>query len=584
MYVVAPPAAFQGYVLTSLGSLPNLTRVSVPESPAEPSSRLSIPLTRRGWPELVLLAFIHRLVIAAWTTTIAADCVRYLPAAELFREGRVREALDSELHPLYPLLTGLLSPLTGGVELSAVILAVVAGALVPLPLFLLVKQLWNERVAWVTGFLYALQPILALDTSEAYPTSFFLLLFFSAAACGVYAVTTPRWYLYPLSGVFAALCYLTRTEGIHAAVFLGLGAAWIVAGAVLRKLRGGTLESTPRDRLKFAGGVLACGVAFILVCLPYLGYVREKLGRWGFTLKGGQSLLDKAFDEGGLEEEPQAPVPTAAEAIAKHTPVARYMGKKLSKAVFWPLIPFYVLGFFCVRRQGGAWRRLAPLPIMSLLAFLPALMLLTLTPNHKPSHRYMILTGMLLLPWAAAAILTLGDFLTGPRRPAFLRQWGWVLVLAFFVILLPLKSVRPRRADERTFLVAGSWLREQPLGPKRILVSTDSKLAYYGRCAYAELPSLWSDPNNPPPVLRLRGDYRKGLDPETALEWARRARKEFDRVGGALLAIDQLAIEHFFGAVYLKQLETVGFRQKKVISAEPGEKAQTLWFFELGAP
>lgn len=577
-------------MLTSLRPLPNLTRVPVPEPaapPAESSSRLSIPLTRRGWPELVALAFIHRLVIALWTTTIATDCTRYLPSAESFRQGRYWEGLDTDLHPLYPLLTGLLARVTGDVDLSGVVVALTAGALVPIPLFLLVKKLWNERVAWFAGFLYALQPILALDTSEAYPTSLFLLTFFSAAACGVHAVSTPRWYLYPLAGVFAALSYLTRTEGIHAVVFLGLGTAWVLGAVLLRKWRGMPLESAPRDRLKFAGGILSAVILFFLVCLPYLAFVREKLGRWALTTKGGQTLLDKALKEENDDDDENRSVqrpPTGAEAVARHESVGRYVGKKYAKALFGPLIPFYVLGFFCVRRQEGRWRRIAPLLLMSLVALVPPLLLLALAPNHLPSHRYMVLSGMLLLPWAAAAALTLGDLLTAPGRTVFLRTWGWGLVLAIFLILLPIKSLGPRRAAERTYLEAGSWLREQDLRPPRVLVSTDAKLAYYGRCANAQVPSQWTDPDNPPPALKLRGDYAKGLDPETALEWARRARREFDRTGGSLLALDQKAVDRFFGAEYLKQLEAVGFRLKKKISPESGEKALTIWLFALETP
>lgn len=557
---------------------------SVPAAPPADAAprRLPIALTRRGWPELVLLALIHRLAIAAWTSSIATDCVRYLPAAEAFRDGRIRDALNSELHPLYPLLSGLIARLTGDVDSASVIVAVVSGALVPLPLYLLVKKLWNERVAWITGFLYALHPILALDTSEAYPTSLFVLLFWSTAACGVSAVLSPRWYLYPLSGALAALCYLTRTEGIHAAVFLALGAAWIIGVVVLKKLRGQAIEAVPGARVRFIAGILAAAVTFVLVCLPYLGFVREKLGRWGFTLKGGQTLLDKTLAENEDEAaRTAAPTPTASDAIAKHSSVGRYMGKKISKALFGPLIPFYVLGFFCIRRQGGDWCRLGPLPIMSLVAFLPAVMLLALSPNHMPSHRYLLLSGMLLLPWAAAGLLTLGDLLSGPRRPPFLQRWGWPLVLGLLLILLPVKSLGPRRSPESTFPTAGSWLREQTLLPARVLVSSDPKLAYYGRCTHVPLPSQWTDRNNPPPVLRLRGDYAKGLDRETALEWAKRARREFDRAGGALLAVEQKSVEHFFGTEYLKQLEAVGFRQKKVIS---GEKALTIWFFVVDPP
>lgn len=566
-------------MLTSLRTLPNLTRVPVPDSSARPAGRLSIPLTRRGWPELVLLALIHRAIIAAWTCSVGADSVRYLPAAELYQDGRYREGLETILHPLYPLLSGLLARLTGSVELSAVLVAVGAAALVPLPLYLLVKNLWNERVAWVAGFLYALHPTLASDTSEAYPTALFLLLFFSSAACAVHAVTTPRWYLFPLAGALASLCYLTRTEGVHAALFAGGSMVWFSLWAALKKRNPPDGGPRSREGLRHAAGILTCGIVFILVALPYLGFVREKLGRWGFTLKGGQTLLDKAISVEDVEEDPApAAAGTAADAIGSHSSVWRYMGKKASRALFGPLIPFFLLGFFCVRRQGGEGRRLLPLGAMALIAFIPPLLLLTLTPNHKPDHRYMLLSGMLLLPWAGAAILTIGDHLTADRRPPLLREWGWAAILAFFLVLLPIKSLGPRRASERTLVAAGAWLREQPLGEKRILVSSNPKLSYYGRCVHVVLPSPRQDAYAPPP------GRDGGPDAEKLLEWSRRARKEFDRTDGSLLAVDEKVLKDYFGPGYLKQLEAVGFRSKKTVSPEPGEKAITVWFFAVDPP
>lgn len=548
------------------------------ESPLRPF----IPLTRHGWPELVALAFALRLAIALWTATIAPDCVVYLPSAEFFRQGMVERGLEAGLHPLYPLMSGLLGRLTHDVELSSVIVSVAAGSLIPLPFFLFIRMLWNERVAWVAGFLCALQPVLALDTTEAYPTGLFMVLFFAAMACGIRAWTSGRWFLYPVAGVLSALAYLTRTEGIHAAVFLGLGAAGAFGASFFKKPADPAAPTTgpspARRRLLLVAGAFAGVVAFGVVSYPYLSYMHHRTGRWTLTLKTGQLLMNKAV---GVEEEGAREIPSAADAISEHESLPRYLGKKITKALFGPLVPFYIAGLFCLKRQEGRWRNVGLLLIMALLAFVPTLLLLALSPNHKPSHRYMLLSGVLLLPLAAAGVLSLADFLSGLKAMPFLRRTALPGLLLAMLIALPLKCLGPIRPEEATYKDAGRWLKDQALVPSRTVLCAESKICYYGRCEQVVLPSQWSDLNKPPPELHLRKTPLKGLESAEALDWAKKAREEFVLSHAALLVVDQRSVDHFFGPEYLKQLETVGFREKTVISRDPREKCWTIWIYSL---
>ncbi|MBI3858477.1 MAG: glycosyltransferase family 39 protein [Planctomycetes bacterium] len=550
-----------------------------PSIPGPDTPRPFFPLTRLGWPELVLLAFIHRLVIALWTSTIAPDCVVYHPIARLYRDGQFHKAVDTDLHPLFPLLTGLLSHVTGSVDSAAVALSVAASSLVALPLVLLLRKAWNERIAWATGFLYALQPVLALDTSEGLPTGLFLCLFFASLACGTFAVSGGRWVLYPLAGLLAGLCYLTRTEGVFAIFFLLIGAA----AAVIQSFRRPNPEAptgAPSGRVRCIVGILAGVIALGVVTFPYLLFIREKSGRWGLTLKGGQKILDKAMGVAREDAEPDTGgYKSAAEAISDRGSLGRYLGKKFTRALFGPLVPFYVLGFLCTGRQGGRWKRLFPLPLMALVSLVPSLLLLMLEAKHMPSHRYMLLCGLLLLPWAAAAVLTLGDLLSGFVRTER-RRWVMPALLLLLLLLLPLKSVGPRRPEEATYKEAGRWLAAQTLEPSRTLVASDAKIAYYGECRFVELPSIWSDLSKPPPPPSKTAPA-KGLDAPAALDWARQARDEFLRSGAALLVVDQRQVEHFFGAEYLTQLGAVGFRERNVVRGDPREKSWTVWIYSF---
>lgn len=473
-----------------------------------------------------------------------------------------------ELHPLYPFLTGILAPMLGGAEQSAVIVSVVAGSLIPIPLYLLVRDLWNEPIAWVTTFLYAIHPVLALETSEALPTALFLFLFFSAASCGVRAWTSGRWWHFPPAGALAALCYLTRTEGIQAAVFLGIA----LAGATIRRTQAlplGAGAGPARGRM--VAGVLLGVLAFTLISMPYVLFIREKTGQWGFTLKGaGREILSKALT---IEETPgrsgDAPPGPAA---GRDAPV-RYLSIRLANALFPPLMILMAIGLFCTGRQGGRWSSVGVLLIMGLVAFVPSILLLGLSAQFRPSHRYLLLTSMLWLPWASAAVLTIPDALS--RMSGGASSGARLALPALLVVLLvvfPLKSLGPRRAEESVFREVGRWLSEQKLDPPRRIMASNEKPVYYGRADLVPMPMQYVNPEDVSGRSRPVGGY---INPDIRAgvlrEWARRVHEQYVRARAALLVLDEPALNRYdLGPGGLSELEKLGFRQRTAFGRSAG--------------
>jgi 4-amino-4-deoxy-L-arabinose transferase-like glycosyltransferase len=473
-------------------------------------------------------ALVMRGVIALWTTTIAADSQAYLRTAELFSEGRFEEALMyRDLHPAFPLLTAWASKALGSLEASAWLLSSIVSSLAVVPLYFLVRTWWSERLALWTAFVYALHPVLALESSEALPTGFYLGLFAAALAAGVGALRGGPWAFYPLAGLAAGLAYLTRAEGIVVIAFLSAGSVFTLVGLIRARV--------PRARwIGFATGTLAAAVIFAATALPYIRWVSQKNGRFGITRKGGSVVVDEAFQR-DTDWAPKTPAPR---------PYVYTVWKAGVQAGFWPYLPVFVLGFACTRRLEGRWRSLLPLVAMGVLAVAPPLLLFALNRYFRPSHRYMLAGMMLLLPWLAAGVLAVVDAL---GRLSARRSWpAWLAYAPLLLFVIPAfhKAVRPRRAEEAVFIEAGRWLREQAAAPR--ILTTEPKIAWYGRC-------------------ELVHDNR----------WVERPAAALRQTRSAFAVVDRDSLRHLEGPATLDRLEREGFERAALF----GEDGLTVWIF-----
>jgi 4-amino-4-deoxy-L-arabinose transferase-like glycosyltransferase len=205
----------------------------------------------------------------------------YLLLARSLREGHgfaLNGLPHVALSPMPPALFALLS-LTGlPLLLASRLVAIVAGALLVLPVAAIGRRLGGERVGATAALLTAVAPALMTFVpffpGEAWNLYFgseplYLLFAFGALAAAMHADETdaPRWCI--ALGALAAAAFLTRGEGVIVGpmLFLLLAVRRLHARAPLRAWRG------------YATAALVAA----LCSTPYLLYLRHELGRWAIS-------------------------------------------------------------------------------------------------------------------------------------------------------------------------------------------------------------------------------------------------------------------------------------------------------------
>src|SRR5882724_7678849 len=183
---------------------------------------------------LVLLSFAVR--IAAWaywgTGTIESEGAEYARIAENLRNGvgyvgLVTPGSQLNFNPLFPLLIAGTSFLTHNYELAGRLVALIMGALLPLPVFGIASRLFNRRVGFIAALLALLHPLLVHLSFTVFSEGPYTTLLLSAVYLALRALDNPSIKRWALVGGAFGLSYLVRAEataGFAIAVLFALSA------------------------------------------------------------------------------------------------------------------------------------------------------------------------------------------------------------------------------------------------------------------------------------------------------------------------------------------------------------------------
>ncbi|MBU4174673.1 MAG: glycosyltransferase family 39 protein [Actinobacteria bacterium] len=179
-------------------------------------------LARAHWPVVVVLgimtvAFLVRLHYLARHSEYTADSYYFLILARSIRDTftyTVRGVTHIKYLPGYPIATWLGGYLSGGLENSANMIALLGGSLTVLTTYGIGRELMNRWTGLVAALIVAFAPTFLKWTCLPMTEGLFTFLF----SGGIYLVITgckrasmPRRMLGALAG---GLCFLTRWEGI----------------------------------------------------------------------------------------------------------------------------------------------------------------------------------------------------------------------------------------------------------------------------------------------------------------------------------------------------------------------------------
>ncbi len=182
-----------------------------------------------------------------------------------------------ELHfpPLFPVALGVLNWIVRDWEAVSRVAYVLLGSLLPLPVFLLGKDMYGRRVGLIASLLTAVLPAFTTGIlfAETLSEPLYLLCLFTGIYFVFKASVSRAYRHFTLAGVMLSLAYLTRSEG---QLYFAVGIIFLAG--VLRFYRSLPLaEATLR--------LLACAAAFLLVASPYVIYLHSHTGHWALDTK-----------------------------------------------------------------------------------------------------------------------------------------------------------------------------------------------------------------------------------------------------------------------------------------------------------
>jgi len=179
--------------------------------------------------------------------------------------------------PLYPVLVGLLIPVTGNPEQAARILGMLLGTGVVLAGYGLDRRLFrDELAALLAGLLLAFCPPLIWQSGCVRNFGLWCLLWSMAILATWRAGESLKVPWAIAAGILWAAAYYARFEALVAAL---VAAGWLVYQAWQNRQSQGR---PPMVDFVHKAGLIAGGMLFflLLACLPYFVFVHGLIGRW----------------------------------------------------------------------------------------------------------------------------------------------------------------------------------------------------------------------------------------------------------------------------------------------------------------
>jgi 4-amino-4-deoxy-L-arabinose transferase-like glycosyltransferase len=439
-------------------------------------ARESLPAAKE-WRALLcwtLAALLLRLFLMwRFEQVISPDGVQYVALGRNLLAGNFHEGLSTYWSPLYPLLIGLASLFFRDAEFAGRFVSVVAGGLLVIPSYKLIRHWYGQRAALLGACLVALHPLLIYYSTILLTESTYTLFFTCGVLAGWNALCDGRPRSYLLTGATFGACYLLKPE---AAGFILLLLAQILGRKLFVKAR--SWKTSARNALLLCAG-------FILLAAPYIFYLRHETGAWTLSVKiGGHLWQGSRLAAGELAPAMRPPLPGVTTAVVQTTKALRFE-YEMFNLIFPPLFVLLV-GVCLFRKRWTAQRLWRELYLLSFIMATLAGYAVTL-----PNIRFIVPLLPLLLCWVSKGIiefeewtvLTLNNFDGAKRYVPHLRRFILPLVVACLMASLVPLFVYLLRGDKWGDYYgqkrAGLWIKEHDMSSTPVIMSTVPVTAFY---------------------------------------------------------------------------------------------------------
>ena len=428
---------------------------------------------------LLAIAFAIRLFLLFHTHCIAKDGITIIALARDFAAGNFEKVAFSPFPPGYPLLIALAHNFVGNWELAGQFVSLLLGTLTIIPLYLLGRRIFDQRVALLSCLFFAIHPYLGRFSAEVLRESTYIFFFVTAVWLSWEALSRKHLYLYPLIALAAALAYLTRTEGIGILIVVGL---WVL------------LQNYSQFRQTYKRRLMALCLLFLTLptlSSPYLLHLRKETGEWKLDARRaplavtGLTEFVRKTEEGRFIFDREA-----------FTARLKRHGRTLSLLIIQEIPQAYhgllllLLLFGLIKRKVIPYRRKGELFLSSFIIFY----ILLIFPwfRSQPSHRMVTQLVPIALFWAGAGFYEVHQRICsrigfrGGIEPSLAKKMFCALMIVTIMVIL-FKTLKPQRLDKLPRKEAGVWLKEHS-HPHPLIMSTMPRVAFYAEGRHLKMP------------------------------------------------------------------------------------------------
>ncbi len=237
--------------------------------------------TKGLFPRNILLLFIIGMAFRLFAMVrlqfaVTFDEAHYVRLAKSFLDTGWSGLFHPYWLPFYPLMIAVFHAFGIPLELAGRLVSVLMGTLTIGLVYCLAKALLGPREAKWSAFFYACYPPVVLGSTHVMPESLFSFLAIFGILLAWKALEKKQISLAVLAGILWSLCYLVKPEGI------GFLLVFLMWGMLMFLI----FPKFSKPFFRQATVMVAVIIAWFIIALPYLLFLRQNTGTWTISTKG----------------------------------------------------------------------------------------------------------------------------------------------------------------------------------------------------------------------------------------------------------------------------------------------------------
>ncbi|MBW2040302.1 MAG: glycosyltransferase family 39 protein [Deltaproteobacteria bacterium] len=438
---------------------------------------------------LFLGALVVRWLAILQNPVVATDAIFYIKLAKLYSTGDYVAAFKLYPYGFFPLLIASFQKICGDWALAGQWVSVLCGALTVIPLYLLARRIFDEKIALWGAIFYIISPNLVKYSAEVLRDIPFVFFYTTALWWGLRGAKDGNMVSIALASVFVYLSSLFRAEGLPLLIILSLYLIWQGVGGGLS--------------LKRMGAALIILFLFFPAVVSPLGvYYSKKVGRLNldqlqavkdhFTISVSNSIIKKIEKE--VENENLSLQGRNLFQLARNHRFVIYSSHILYKTVKVFNILFLLFLFGLIKRRQIGYRQDEFLLFAIYVVFVP-IFLLYLSASNYLSTRHPFPMVVPSLIWSGVGFVEIKErmilWMKGRDFPLRKQALRWATPLLLLMICVPLLSMAwaPNRKDKLELKEIGLWLKDHGYAHSVIIGQGEfSRLAFYADGEFIHLP------------------------------------------------------------------------------------------------